>query len=86
MPSSTNRTPVANVTKGPALLAASLLIIALGLTAEGHRKAVVASVVRERSGPCNIALMRQAPIVKAGRERKAGGTPREFCPSRDRRL
>jgi len=32
----------------------------------------------ERSGACNIALMRQAQSAKKG-VKESGGTPREFC-------
>ncbi len=52
---------------------------AMGLTtAQIHQPFVGVATCWNEAAPCNIALMRQAQVVKKG-VAAAGGTPREFC-------
>jgi dihydroxy-acid dehydratase len=71
--------PSRHVTVGPSRAPHRSYLYAMGLTAEQIAQPLVgvASCWNE-AAPCNIALMRQAQVVKKG-VAAANGTPREFC-------
>ena len=71
--------PSRHVTVGPERAPHRAYLYAMGLTAEEIAQPLVgvASCWNE-AAPCNIALMRQAQVVKKG-VAAAAGTPREFC-------
>lgn len=71
--------PSRHVTVGPSRAPHRSYLYAMGLNAEQIAQPLVgvASCWNE-AAPCNIALMRQAQVVKKG-VAAANGTPREFC-------
>ena len=71
--------PSRHTTVGPARAPHRSYLYAMGLSAEEIAQPLVgvASCWNE-AAPCNIALMRQAQVVKKG-VAAANGTPREFC-------
>src|SRR3954451_14698862 len=73
------RLPSRHVTEGPQRAPHRSYYYAMGLTREQINQPFVgvASCWNE-AAPCNIALMRQAQVVKRG-VAAASGTPREFC-------
>src|SRR5438270_7514489 len=73
------RLPSRHVTVGPDRAPHRSYLYAMGLSTEQINQPLVgvASCWNE-AAPCNIALMRQAQVVKKG-VAAAGGTPREFC-------
>jgi dihydroxy-acid dehydratase len=74
-----NRLPSRHVTEGPARAPHRSYYYAMGLTSEQiHQPFVGVASCWNEAAPCNIALMRQAQVVKKG-VAAAGGTPREFC-------
>ena len=73
-----NRLPSRHVTEGPARAPHRSYFYAMGLTEEEiHLPWVGVATCWNEAAPCNIALNRQAQIVKQG-VKKGGGTPREF--------
>ena len=67
------------VTEGPERAPNRAFYYAMGLTTEQiHQPFVGVASCWNEAAPCNIALMRQAQVVKKG-VAAAGGTPREFC-------
>ncbi|MFZ0116606.1 MAG: dihydroxy-acid dehydratase [Xanthobacteraceae bacterium] len=67
------------VTEGPERAPNRAFYYAMGLTtAQIHQPFVGVASCWNEAAPCNIALMRQAQVVKKG-VAAAGGTPREFC-------
>ena len=67
------------VTEGPERAPTRAFYYAMGLTTEQiHQPFVGVASCWNEAAPCNIALMRQAQVVKKG-VAAAGGTPREFC-------
>src|SRR5436309_7458 len=76
---SKTRLPSRHVTEGPQRAPHRSYYYAMGLTREQINQPFVgvASCWNE-AAPCNIALMRQAQVVKRG-VAAASGTPREFC-------
>ena len=67
------------VTEGPERAPNRAFYYAMGLTTEQiHQPFVGVASCWNEAAPCNIALMRQAQVVKRG-VAAAGGTPREFC-------
>jgi dihydroxy-acid dehydratase len=67
------------VTEGPERAPNRAFYYAMGLTtAQIHQPFVGVATCWNEAAPCNIALMRQAQVVKKG-VAAAGGTPREFC-------
>ena len=74
-----SRLPSRHVTVGPARAPHRSYLYAMGLSKEEIAQPLVgvASCWNE-AAPCNIALMRQAQVVKKG-VAAAKGTPREFC-------
>src|SRR5436305_2500753 len=73
------RLPSRHVTEGPERAPHRSYYYAMGLTTEQiHQPFVGVATCWNEAAPCNIALMRQAQVVKKG-VAAAGGTPREFC-------
>ena len=73
------RLPSRHVTEGPERAPHRSYYYAMGLTtAQIHQPFVGVASCWNEAAPCNIALMRQAQVVKKG-VAAAGGTPREFC-------
>jgi dihydroxy-acid dehydratase len=71
--------PSRHVTEGPARAPHRSYLYAMGLTREQiHQPLVGVASCWNEAAPCNIALMRQAQVVKKG-VAAANGTPREFC-------
>ncbi len=67
------------MTEGPERAPHRSYLYAMGLTREEiHQPLVGVASCWNEAAPCNIALMRQAQVVKKG-VAAAGGTPREFC-------
>src|SRR5450432_1847956 len=74
-----NRLPSRHVTEGPARAPHRSYYYAMGLTTEQiHQPFIGVASCWNEAAPCNIALMRQAQVVKKG-VAAGGGTPREFC-------
>src|SRR3954470_3971777 len=74
-----SRLPSRHVTEGPTRAPQRSYYYAMGLTREQiHQPFVGVASCWNEAAPCNIALMRQAQVVKKG-VTAAGGTPREFC-------
>ncbi len=70
--------PSRHVTEGPARAPHRSYFYAMGITEEEiHQPWVGVATCWNEAAPCNIALNRQAQIVKQG-VKKGGGTPREF--------
>ena len=68
-----------HVTEGAEKAPHRSFLYAMGLSAEQiHQPLVGVATCWNESAPCNIALMRQAQVVKKG-VAHASGTPREFC-------
>ena len=73
------RLPSRHVTEGPARAPHRSYYYAMGLTTQQiHQPFVGVATCWNEAAPCNIALMRQAQVVKKG-VAAASGTPREFC-------
>ena len=73
------RLPSRHVTEGPERAPHRSYYYAMGLTtAQIHQPFVGVATCWNEAAPCNIALMRQAQVVKKG-VAAGGGTPREFC-------
>ena len=73
-----SRLPSRHVTEGPARAPHRSYFYAMGITDEEiHQPFVGVATCWNEAAPCNIALNRQAQVVKHG-VKKAGGTPREF--------
>src|SRR3989442_933101 len=73
------RLPSRHVTEGPERAPHRSYYYAMGLTtAQIHQPFVGVASCWNEAAPCNIALMRQAQVVKKG-VAVGGGTPREFC-------
>jgi dihydroxy-acid dehydratase len=73
-----SRLPSRHVTEGPARAPHRSYFYAMGITeAEIHQPWVGVATCWNEAAPCNIALNRQAQVVKHG-VKKGGGTPREF--------
>jgi dihydroxy-acid dehydratase len=73
------RLPSRHVTEGPERAPHRSYYYAMGLTTEQiHQPLIGVASCWNEAAPCNIALMRQAQVVKKG-VAAAGGTPREFC-------
>jgi dihydroxy-acid dehydratase len=73
-----SRLPSRHVTEGPARAPHRSYFYAMGITEEEiHQPWVGVATCWNEAAPCNIALNRQAQVVKHG-VKKAGGTPREF--------
>jgi len=71
--------PSRHVTEGPQRAPHRSYYYAMGLTREQiHQPFVGVATCWNEAAPCNIALMRQAQVVKQG-VAAANGTPREFC-------
>jgi dihydroxy-acid dehydratase len=71
--------PSRYVTEGPERAPHRSYYYAMGLTtAQIHQPFVGVATCWNEAAPCNIALMRQAQVVKKG-VAAAGATPREFC-------
>src|SRR5689334_2144743 len=71
--------PSRHVTEGPERAPHRAFYYAMGLTTEQiHQPFVGVATCWNEAAPCNIALMRQAQVVKRG-VAAAGATPREFC-------
>src|SRR5438477_2405452 len=74
-----SRLPSRHVTEGPERAPHRSYYYAMGLTREQIPQPFVGvATCWNEAAPCNIALMRQAQVVKKG-VAAAGGTPREFC-------
>jgi dihydroxy-acid dehydratase len=74
-----SRLPSRHATEGPDRAPHRAFYYAMGLTAEQiHQPFVGVATCWNEAAPCNIALMRQAQVVKRG-VAAGGGTPREFC-------
>src|SRR6202521_4433672 len=74
-----SRLPSRHVTEGPERAPHRSYYYAMVLTTEQiHQPFVGVASCWNEAAPCNIALMRQAQVVKKG-VAAAGGTPREFC-------
>jgi dihydroxy-acid dehydratase len=74
-----SKLPSRHVTEGPQRAPHRSYYYAMGLTREQiHQPFVGVASCWNEAAPCNIALMRQAQVVKKG-VAAAGGTPREFC-------
>src|SRR5580700_8009587 len=74
-----SRLPSRHVTEGPARAPHRSYLYAMGLTKQQiHQPLVGVASCWNEAAPCNIALMRQAQVVKKG-VAAANGTPREFC-------
>jgi len=73
-----SKLPSRHVTEGPARAPHRSYFYAMGITEEEiHQPWVGVATCWNEAAPCNIALNRQAQVVKHG-VKKAGGTPREF--------
>ena len=74
-----SKLPSRHVTVGPSRAPHRSYYYAMGMTDDDIKRPFVgvASCWNE-AAPCNISLMRQAQVAKAG-VTEAGGTPREFC-------
>ncbi|MBP9049220.1 MAG: dihydroxy-acid dehydratase [Tabrizicola sp.] len=73
-----SKLPSRHVTEGPARAPHRSYFYAMGITEdEIHQPWVGVATCWNEAAPCNIALNRQAQIVKHG-VKKGGGTPREF--------
>lgn len=73
-----SKLPSRHVTEGPARAPHRSYFYAMGITEEEiHQPWVGVATCWNEAAPCNIALNRQAQIVKQG-VKKGGGTPREF--------
>ncbi len=73
-----SKLPSRHVTEGPARAPHRSYFYAMGITEEEiHQPWVGVATCWNEAAPCNIALNRQAQVVKQG-VKKAGGTPREF--------
>ena len=73
-----SKLPSRHVTEGPARAAHRSYLYAMGVTEEEiHQPLVGVATCWNEAAPCNIALNRQAQVVKMGVKR-GGGTPREF--------
>ena len=71
--------PSRHVTEGPTRAPHRSYLYAMGLSKEEiHQPLVGVASCWNEAAPCNIALMRQAQVVKKG-VAAARGTPREFC-------
>lgn len=71
--------PSRHVTEGPERAPHRAFLYAMGLSDDQvHQPLVGVATCWNESAPCNIALMRQAQVVKKG-VAHANGTPREFC-------
>ncbi len=74
-----SRLPSRHVTEGPERAPHRAFLYAMGLAEEEiHQPLVGVATCWNESAPCNIALQRQAQVVKKG-VAHASGTPREFC-------
>src|SRR5438477_9339505 len=74
-----SRLPSRHVTEGPERAPHRSYYYAMGLTREQIPQPFVGvATCWNEAAPCNIALMRQAQVVKKG-VAAGGGTPREFC-------
>ena len=70
--------PSRHVTEGPERAPQRSYFYAMGISEEEiHQPWVGVATCWNEAAPCNIALSRQAQVVKQG-VKKAGGTPREF--------
>jgi dihydroxy-acid dehydratase len=73
-----SKLPSRHVTEGPARAPHRSYFYAMGISeAEIHQPWVGVATCWNEAAPCNIALNRQAQVVKQG-VKKGGGTPREF--------
>ena len=73
-----SKLPSRHVTEGPPRAPHRSYFYAMGITEEEiHQPWVGVATCWNEAAPCNIALNRQAQIVKQG-VKKGGGTPREF--------
>ncbi|MBL4915807.1 dihydroxy-acid dehydratase [Szabonella alba] len=73
-----SKLPSRHVTEGPARAPHRSYFYAMGITEqEIHQPWVGVATCWNEAAPCNIALNRQAQVVKHG-VKKGGGTPREF--------
>ncbi|MDN5787927.1 dihydroxy-acid dehydratase [Pseudorhodobacter sp.] len=73
-----SKLPSRHVTEGPERAPHRSYFYAMGITEEEiHQPWVGVATCWNEAAPCNIALNRQAQIVKHG-VKKGGGTPREF--------
>ena len=74
-----SRLPSRHATEGAERAPHRAFYYAMGLTREQiHQPFVGVATCWNEAAPCNIALMRQAQVVKQG-VAAGGGTPREFC-------
>src|SRR5215472_3419799 len=74
-----SRLPSRHATEGPDRAPHRAFYYAMGLTTEQiHQPFVGVASCWNEAAPCNIALMRQAQVVKKGVS-AVGATPREFC-------
>src|SRR5512144_953704 len=74
-----SRLPSRHATEGPDRAPHRAFYYAMGLTSEQiHQPFVGVATCWNEAAPCNIALMRQAQVVKRG-VAAGGATPREFC-------
>src|SRR4029078_11134235 len=74
-----SRLPRRHATEGPDRAPHRAFYYAMGLTPEQiHQPFVGVATCWNEAAPCNIALMRQAQVVKRG-VAAVGATPREFC-------
>jgi len=74
-----SRLPSRHATEGPERAPHRAFYYAMGLTPEQiHQPFVGVATCWNEAAPCNIALMRQAQVVKKGVS-AVGATPREFC-------
>ncbi len=73
-----SKLPSRHVTEGPARAPHRSYFYAMGISEEEiHQPWVGVATCWNEAAPCNIALNRQAQVVKQG-VKKGGGTPREF--------
>lgn len=73
-----SKLPSRHVTEGPARAPHRSYLYAMGISEEEiHQPLVGVATCWNEAAPCNIALNRQAQVVKQG-VKKGGGTPREF--------
>src|SRR5258707_12996489 len=74
-----SRLPDRHATEGPDRAPHRAFYYAMGLTTQQiHQPLVGVATCWNEAAPCNIALMRQAQVVKRG-VAAGGATPREFC-------
>jgi dihydroxy-acid dehydratase len=74
-----SKLPSRHATEGPDRAPHRAFYYAMGLTTEQiHQPFVGVASCWNEAAPCNIALMRQAQVVKKG-VAAVGATPREFC-------